>query len=288
MSGELITADGQLQYGSLLMGTGTPYRLAAGGLRGWNDLPPLDQANVSRPSAAGSWPGSIYPGERTIETDLTLYVADVSTYPAVLAALRAATAPSGPEQPLVIQMGGQQLQCGVRCTGRLGGEDGYALGVDRVSLKWTATDPRRYSVAAYSADTAPPVGGTGLTWPISWPLSWGSSGTGGTVYIANAGDWNTPLTITIRGPLTTPAVYRQDTYDVLELDTTLAAGDVVVIDTLADTLTLNGTPAKDRLTDRSAPVNSFLMPPGNTGLALRAAVTDPAASVTAVWRSAYM
>ena len=74
----------------------------------------------------------------------------------------------------------------------------------------------------------------------------------------------------------------------LELNTTLAAADVVVIDSLADTLTINGTPAKSLLTDRSAPVSSFMLPPGSTGLALRAAVTDPAALMTAVWRSAYL
>lgn len=286
MSGELITADGQMQYGNLLMGTGTPYRLAA--LRGWDDLPPLDLADVPRPSADGAWPGSIYSGERTIETDINLFVSDASTYAATLAALRAATAPSGGEQPLVIRLGGQMLQCGVRCTGRVAGVDGYAFGAERVSLKWTASDPRRYSATSSTATTPPPTATGGFTWPATWPLSWGVTGSGGTVYVTNGGDWNTPLVITVTGPLTTPAIYRQDNGDVLELNTALAASDVVVIDTLADTLTLNGAPAKNLLSDRSAPVNSFLMPPGSTGLALRAAVTNSAASMAVTWRSAYL
>lgn len=285
MSGELITADGQMQYGALLMGTGTPYRLA--GLVGWDDLPPLDLADVPRPAADGAWSGSIFAAERTIETDLNI-VTDPSTYPAVLAALRAATAPSGGEQPLVIRMGGQMLQAGVRCTGRVAGVDGYALGIERVALKWTASDPRRYSATAATATTAPPTSGSGISWPVTWPLSWPSAGIGGTVYVVNGGDWPTPVVITITGPLTTPAVYRQDTGDVLELNTTLAASDVVVIDSLADTVTVNGAPAKSLLTDRSAPVSSFMLPPGSTGLALRAAVTDPSALMTAVWRSAYL
>lgn len=285
MSGELITADGQMQYGSLLMGTGTSYRLAA--LRGWDDLPPLDLADVPRPSADGAWPGSIYAAERSIETDLTI-VATASTYPAAVAALRAATAPSGGEQPLVIRMGGQMLQCGVRCTGRVAGVDGYALGIDRVALKWMASDPRRYTVSASVATTAPPTSGSGITWPVTWPIAWPSAGTGGTAYVTNSGDWPTPVVLTITGPLTTPAVYRQDTGDVLELNTVMAASDVAVIDTLAGTVTMNGSPANSLLADRSAPVTSFLMPPGSTGLALRAVVTDPAAQLTASWRSAYM
>lgn len=285
MSGDLITADGQLQYGSLLMGTGTPYRLAA--LVGWDDLPPLDFADVPRPAADGAWPGSIFAGERVIETDINI-VSDAAGYPAVIAALRAATAPSGSEQPLVIRMGGQTLQAGVRCTGRVAGSDGYALGIDRVALKWTASDPRRYSATASTATTAPPSAGSGITWPVTWPLVWPSAGIGGTLYVVNGGDWPTPVRITIRGPLTTPAVYRQDTGDVLELATTLAASDIVLIDPLADTLTVNGASAKSLLTDRSAPVSSFMMPPGSTGLALRAAVTDPSASMDAVWLSAYL
>ena len=285
MSGELITADGQLQYGSLLMGSGTVYRLS--GLRGWDDLPPLDLADVPRPSADGAWPGTIYAAERSIETDITI-VADASTYPAALAALRAATAPIGSEQPLVIRMGGQALQAGVRCTARVVPEDGYATGIDRVVLRWTASDPRRYSAAVSSGSTAPPSAGSGISWPVTWPLAWPSAGIGGTVYVTNSGDWPTPVVLTVTGPLTTPAVYRQDTGDVIELNTTLSASDVVVIDALADTVTLNGSSAKYLLTDRSAPVSSFMLPPGSTGLALRAAVTNAAASLTAAWRSAYL
>lgn len=285
MSGELITADGQLQFGSLLMGPGTPYRLS--GLIGWDDLPPLDLADVPRPGSDGAWPGNLFAAERIIETDLTI-VSDPTTYPAVIAALRAATAPAGPERPLVIRWGGQMLQAGVRCTGRVVTGDGYALGLDKVALKWTASDPRRYSTTATAASTAPPSVGAGITWPVTWPLSWPAAGIGGTVYVVNGGDWITPVVISIAGPLTTPAVYRQDTGDVLEINVTMAAGDVVVIDPLADTLTLNGSAAKGLLSDRSAPVSSFMLPPGSTGLALRAAVTDPSALMTAYWRSAYM
>lgn len=288
MSGELITRDGQAQYGSLLMGPGTPYRIAPGGLRGWDDTPPLDIADVPKPGADGMWPGSIYAGERTVELDLNIYVSQASLYGPAVAALKAAAVPYGPEQPLVIRLGGQTLQVGARCTGRVVGADGYALGADHALLRWTATDPRLYSAILSSASTPPPISGGGITWPVTWPLTWPAGTSGGTVTVANAGNWPTPPLITVRGPLTTPAVYRLDTGDVIELATTLVASDVVVIDPLADTLTLNGAPAKDKLTDRSAAVGTFLMPPGATGLALRAVVTDPSASMTATWRSAYL
>lgn len=288
MSGELLTADGQLQIGTLLMGTGTIYRLSS--LTGWDDLPPLDLADVPRPSAAGAYPGTIYAAERAITADITI-VTDPASYPAAVAVLRAATVPAAAEAALAMQWGGQKLQAGVRCVGRVIPPDGYALGVARAALRFIASDPRRYTVALSSASTAPPATGAGITWPVTYPITWptGGAGANGTVNVVNSGDTDTPPVITIgSGPLTTPAVYRQDTGDVLELNTSLAASDTVVIDVLADTVTLNGTPAKNLLTDRSAPVSSFLMPPGTTGLALRAAVTDPSALMTVTWRSAYL
>lgn len=286
MSGELITGDGQAQIGNVLLGSSGTYRLQS--LTGWDDLPGLDMADLPRPNADGAWPGTWYAQPRTITADVALFCPDPTTYPAAIAKLRAATAPYGAEQPLVIQLGGQQLLANVRCTGRLAGADGYALGIEKVALKFLATDPRRYSNALSSAVTSPPSAPVGITWPITWPVSWGTSTSGGTVFAANVGDWPTPPTITITGPLTAPAVYRQDTGAVLEFNTTLTASNVLVIDVLGGVATLDGAIANSLLTDRSAPISSFLLPPGSTGLALRASVTDPSATMTVAWRSAYL
>jgi Phage tail protein len=268
------------------MGTGTIYRLNA--LTGWDDLPPLDTADVPRPAAPGYFPGSIYPQERAITADIII-TTTAAGFPAALAALRAATVPALSESPLAMQWGGQMLQAGVRCTGRILSPDGYALGIAKASLRWTASDPRRYTTALSTASTAPPSTSGGVTWPVTWPVTWSTLGVSGAVPVANTGDFDTPPVIQIVGPLTTPAVYRMDTGDVLEFNTTLAASDIIVVDVLADTVTLNGAAAKSLLTDRSAPVSSFRMPPGTTGLALReAAGPDPTALMTVTWRSAYL
>lgn len=286
MAGDLLTADGQLQLGTLLMGTGTVYRLNT--LTGWDDLPPLDLADVPRPNADGAYLGSMFAQERVVTADIII-TTDPASYPAALAALRAATVPAAAETALAIQWGGQKLQAGVRCTGRVAGGDGWALGIDKVALRWIATDPRRYSTTLQTVTCAPPTSSGGATWPFTWPVTWSSLGTGGTVNVVNSGDYNTPPVITIVGPLTTPFVARQDTGDVLEFNTTLTASDIIVVDVLADTVTLNGAPAKSLLTDRSAPVSSFLMPAGTTGVALReAAGPDPTASMTVAYRSAYL
>lgn len=293
MAGDLITADYQLQLGALLMGAGTAYEVDGDtGLVGWDDMPGLDLADVPRPSAPGEYPGTIYPSSRIITVQLSVH-GDGPGHAANLAALRAATTASlAAETPLAVRLAGQMLSAGVRCIQRsIPTGANYVSGATaQASLQLKATDPRRYG-ALVTATTAPPSASGGITWPITWPITWSGGGAGatGTVIVSNGGDYATPLVITIRGPLTTPAVYRQDTGDVLELLTTMAASDVAVIDVLADTLTMNGVPAKNLLSDRSAPVSSFLMPPGNTGLALReAGGPDPTASMTVAYSPAYL
>lgn len=292
MAGDLITTDFQMQLGSLLLGEGTPYEIDGdSGLVGWDDLPGLDLADLPRPAAPGEYPGTIYPQSRIVTVALSVH-GDGPGHAANLAALRAATtATLAVETPLAVRLAGQMLFANVRCLNRsvpIGRN--YAAGATaKATLQFKATDPRRYGALA-SGTTAPPSTGAGITWPVTWPIVWptGGSGATGTVSVVNSGDYPTPLTITVRGPLTTPAIYRQDTGDVLELNTSMAASDVCVIDVLADTLTMNGSPAEGLLTDRSAPISSFLMPPGLTGIALRAAVTDPAASMTVAYYPAYL
>lgn len=292
MAGDLITTDYQLQLGTLLMGTGTPYEIDGdAGLVGWDDLPGMETADVPRPAAAGEYAGTVYPQGRIITVALSVH-GDGPGHAANLAALRAiTTATLAGETALAIRIGGQMLTSSVRCLQRAipTGTNYVAGGTVKATLQLKATDPRRYGTAV-SLTTAPPATGAGITWPVTWPITWptGGAGASGTVIVANSGDYATPPVITIRGPLTTPAVYRQDTGEVLELNTAMAASDVAVIDVLNDTLTMNGVPSKSLLTDRSAPVSSFLMPPGNTGLALRAAVTDPSASMTVTYAPAYL
>jgi hypothetical protein len=289
--GENITADYQIQLGTLLLGAGTPYEIEADtGLVGWDDLPGMDTADVPRPDTPGAWPGSIDPQSRVITVQMSVHN-DGSGHAANIAALRAATtATLAAETPFAVRLAGQILFCNARCLQRsLPNGDNYAgARTPKAQLQLIATDPRRYVAALSSATTSPPATGAGITWPVTWPVTWPAATSGGTVFVTNSGDYPTPVTISIEGPLTTPAVYRLDTGDVIELAVTLAASDVAVIDTLAGTVSLNGAVNNTLLTDRSAPISSFLMPPGSTGLAIRAAVTNAAASMTAVWRSAYL
>jgi hypothetical protein len=292
MAGDLITSDFQMQFGTLLLGAGTPYEIdAESGLVGWDDLPGMDTADVPRPSAPGDYAGTVYPQGRIVTCQLSVH-GDGPGHAANIAALRAATtAALSVETPLAVRLAGQVTYISAKCLQRsIPTGVNYAAGATpKAVLQFKATDPRRYVTSLTSVSTAPPTSSGGVTWPITWPVTWSTLGSGGGVSVVNTGDFDTPPVITIRGPLTTPFVVRQDTSDVLEFNTTLAASDTIVVDVLAETVTLNGTTTMSLLTDRSAPVSSFRMPPGTTGLLLReAAGPDPTASMTVAYRSAYL
>lgn len=292
MPGDLITADFQMQLGNLLLGAGTPYEMdGQAALVGWDDLPPIDTADVPRPDAPGDYPGTYYPQSRIVTCQLSIH-GDGAGHAANLAALRAATtAALAAETPLAVRLAGLITYVSARTLQRsIPTGVNYAAGATaKAVLQFKATDPRRYVTNLSTATCSPPTSSGGVTWPITWPITWSTLGTGGSVNVVNAGDFDTPPVIQIKGPLTTPFVVRQDTGDVLEFNTSLAAGDTIVVDVLADTVTLNGTQTGSLLSDRSAPVSSFRMPPGTTGLLLReAAGPDPSASMTVTYRSAYL
>ncbi|MEU0675078.1 hypothetical protein ABZ330_19725 [Streptomyces sp. NPDC006172] len=125
---------------------------------------------------------------------------------------------------------------------------------------------------------------------LAWPLDFGEPGSTGRLSVVNTGSAETHPVVEFRGPVTAPSLTNITTGDVLEYDLPLAAGDVLVVDTLAGTVTLNDTASRlYTATTRSVPEQTFTFPPGTTPLMFRAAPgsNDPAASVVVRYRAAY-
>ncbi|MBI0295706.1 phage tail family protein [Streptomyces sp. PRKS01-29] len=125
---------------------------------------------------------------------------------------------------------------------------------------------------------------------LAWPLNFGTPGSTGRLSVVNPGSADTHPVVEFRGPVTMPSLTNTATGDVLEYDLPLAAGDVLVVDTLAGTVTLNGTASRlYSASTRSVPEQTFTFPPGTTPLMFRAAPgsNDPAASVVVRYRAAY-
>ncbi|MHB6907122.1 phage distal tail protein [Streptomyces sp. DB-54] len=293
----LVSNDGQIQFGTYLMGEGT--HIHGRQLTGWDDLPDLDDASVAMPSAHGAWPGQLLSGPRVLGFDFLIDDGrGTAGLPEVLDGLRRATAVRQEESPLIIQLAGARHLLWGRVTRRaLPADRKYTWGNPSGSVEWTCSDPRRYEVAEQVARTGLPAPEPGLDWHeaeadpppgAEWELDWGGSATPGAVGIDNAGDADTYPLLAITGPVRRPAVINAATGAVLEYDITLADTDRLVIDTREGTVTLNDTaPRLYTATYRSSPERAFTLPPGETLLTFRAEEFTDTGALTVLWRSAW-
>ncbi|MFG7941183.1 phage distal tail protein [Streptomyces cacaoi] len=297
-AGDLVTAPGHVQFGELLLGPGTPYRWAK--LTGWEESPGLDSGTVPRADAHGALPGRLLAQPRTVTLDEMVIRAAPGAMGAVVRALSAATALAETERPLAVRLdGAPPLMVWARCLRRSVPvtTGGYALGVvTGAALQFEATDPRRYELTEQRATARLPQPEPGLDWHtapgehLDWPLDFGEPGATGALSATNAGDAPTHPTITFRGPLARPSLTCLSSGEAVEYDIALAADDTLVVDTAAGTVLLNGGPSRIyTATPRSVPEGTFVLAPGTSAFTFRAAPgsTDPRASATLRWRSAY-
>ncbi|WP_328318845.1 phage distal tail protein [Streptomyces sp. NBC_00388] len=296
--GSLISLDGQIQWGGLLMGTGTPYPVDRTGITGWDDLPELDLGDVLRPDQHGAWPGDRWAQPRLIGATVWLAPPAGTDPLATATAFRSATGPGGQERWLAVRLLGETLAVRARVSRRVVPQDrAYALqGFAKVSLQWTATDPRRYGPVLHDAITGLPVGETGLAWDdtagsgLRWPLGWGAAGNAGSIAAANAGGASVRPVVEFRGPVQRPSLTRLSDGRQLQYDLALGAGDVLTVDTETGTVLLNDTASRIyTATPDSSPEQLFQLEPGTTDLAFRSDDTtpSPAASVTVRWRDGH-
>ncbi|MFF7146041.1 hypothetical protein ACFZB5_33410 [Streptomyces nodosus] len=296
--GVLVTRPGHIQYGGLLLGPGTPYRWKE--LPGWEDLPPLDSGTVPRPAAHGAYPGQLLAQTRTITVEGLMVRAPRATIGAAVAELGAGTVPVETELPFVVWLDERgPLLAYARVTRRaIPTGIGYRVGtITGAALEFVATDPRRYELEERSAWAGLPAPEPGLDWHdgdqapgLDWPLEFGEPGSTGTLTATNAGSAATHPVVEFRGPVDRPSITNVTTGDVLEYDLPLSADDVLIVDTGAGTVTLNGSTSRlYTVTARSVPEQTWTLPPGTTDLLFRAAPesADSAARCIVHYRSAY-
>ncbi|GAA1716397.1 hypothetical protein GCM10009745_76120 [Kribbella yunnanensis] len=286
-AGELITADGQLEWRGTLLGTDSPYRMT--NLQGWLDLPDARGDDPDRPNRHGSFQGSQVMGKRTITLTYLIKGVPIEEFGAVITKLRSITAPTEQpvEEPLVIRLDGETWQVNARCTRRtISVERFYAIGYTTGAVQWQATDPRIYSLVDQTAATGLPSPPTdGLEFPLVFPLKFGTGRPGGRLTLVNSGGAASWPVWEIRGPVSGPIIANRDTGQRLVFDPafTVGAGQTLVIDTDARTVLLNGVNRSDRLFTREW----FPIPAGTSvQVDFAAASYHPSALLTARWRHA--
>ncbi|MFB7671684.1 hypothetical protein ACFC26_09725 [Kitasatospora purpeofusca] len=232
---------GTLQLGRVDT-AGVAWTVASDGLRGWSG-PAIRTAYTDREADHGAWAGPTYLGARVITVAGTITAPGLAALDAAVEQLLAAA--SITDTTLVV---GETIpkQCTVRRSGEVLVD--YVTGqVARYSVLLTAADPRRYATALQSQSAALPSVTGGLTLPITMPVTITATTVSGSITLTNSGSAPTRPTLTIAGPVVTPTIVAAlpggATTQIVYGDT-LLTGDVLVIDSTARTVVLNGTASR--------------------------------------------
>lgn len=280
---------GHVQYGNLLMGPGTRYRWSK--MEGWEDTPGIDSGTVPRASAHGSWPGVHLAQPRIVTMELMVKAepGEVTRALRTLALTTPIDQPADGEVPLVVMADDVPYFVMARCTRRsFPVAMSNRVGLARGAIQWESSDPRKYDLVEQSDTISLPQDEDGIGFPLAFPLEWGGFNESGNITAVNQGDAPAHPMVAFRGPCTMPSVTNVNTGEILEYDISLAESDVLYVDTLKGTVTLNG-PTTNRMytvTTQSSPEQTFTLAPGSNSLAFRAG-GGTTATMSVSWHSAY-
>lgn len=288
MAGELITADGQLEYNGYLLGDNNITFLDA--INGWDDLPPIDSGNVIKPNSHGAWSGRKLANQRIITWE-GRFAANENDWVAELVRLRNAfSVPSGTEEyPITVRLHDETLTAfGALVARAIPGDRTYGYYGAKLTLQFECSDPRRYSVGenVWSLSLPTPVL-SGLEYPLEYPLDYGIEVTSNTGTLYNYGNIVTPVIFTFTGPMTNPSLINSTAGMKLAFNINLSETDQLTVNTKNGTVLLNGS--ADRLYTRttdSVPISMFGLIPGANSMLLSAATWQLPAGVTISWRNA--
>jgi hypothetical protein len=281
----MTLSNGQVEYNGYILGDDVSTFMYE--LTGWDDLPPITSGNSSRTSYPGSYPGSKLAGERTISWVGRFNPYPVSGWSTELKALRAAMTPVDEEISITIRTLDETLVAFGSVTNRaIPGNRNYgAAKAADVAIQFTCSDPRRYTETTnVTLIPFPSMSSAGLVYPLEYPLDYGPLEDTGSAAVANIGDTDVPVVYSIYGPVTDPVIRVGASF--VRFDITLAAGEVLEVDTKAGTVVLNGV--ANRLYSRSSlssPIKDLELPSGSNEVSVTAAAYTEASYVKVTARS---
>ncbi len=264
----------QASYNGLTFGGGAASFPSITKLVGINAMPPVRSADETKSGDEGRFQGVDYLDGRTVELEILLQGSSQANYDALCDQLEGAFAVQPAELPLNFTLGDttqiRQINCRPRKTlipreTRRWGMTGLA------AVQLFATDPRKYRLVPTENPLTTGLAAVsgGMTFNATFPLTFGATGGGGTVIATNAGNFQTPLTFTITGPVVNPIIDNITTGQSLIFLITLASTDTLVISqagTSACGIVLNGTASRrNALQVNSAPLSQFGLPGGPPG-----------------------
>lgn len=263
-------------------------------LRGWLDSPDIRQNDADRSGRHGQIPGQLLAGSRIFEIDWLILDGLAST----LYAMQTATAldEDPVEEPFMLSgiapWPAQQVACRPTHWAVPTAAQFFRSNLRQGTWQFKATDPRVYSADQNQLVTGLAIsGGSGVPWPAGYPLNFGPLPSGGSINVPNAGSAATWPVFILDGPLTGPSITNLDTGRTIAFNPgfVLPAGQRVIIDTDAKSITQNGVSRRDSvLTAQWFPIpGSRPATPSVVRLGF-SAVAAEAGLLTVQWRDAWL
>lgn len=127
--------------------------------------------------------------------------------------------------------------------------------------------------------------GGGFILPVILPIT-SSAGVGGTGSVTNSGTAPAYPILTLTGPLTNPYIQNSTVGKFMQLNRTIAAGEVVTIDMYNKTILLNGS--SSLISSKSSTSDWWYIAPGTNTITLSTASTSDTGNVALSFYSAYL
>lgn len=159
-----------------------------------------------------------------------------------------------------------------------------------VQVQWRSTSPWFASALSYTAFGFPAQDAPGFTFPLSFDWVFPVMAASGPAQMVNAGNRPAGWVARLFGPITAPVLRHEQSGQAVALTgLVVAAGDYVVVDSLARTVHLTGDPAASRYsTLDSAATRWFGLAPGPNTVRLTSAGFAAPAQVEFTWRDSWL
>lgn len=164
----------------------------------------------------------------------------------------------------------------------------------KFTVKLACASPFLYGGDIYTAETGLPSSGGGRTYPYIFDTErgaaanvwcWPETVTSGAIYINYNGTAETPVQLTISGPVANPTVTHTPSGRVLKFGLTLGAGHTLTVDTGERSIYVDGSPLRGHVLRREFPV---LTPNAVNQLQFSADEYSQDARLHVRWREAYL
>lgn len=236
-------ANYQYTFGGLTVGAGQPIGVMSA--TGIESLPGIRTGDLVVGFKEGQTPGLDISDGRSIHLDLIILDGATDFYTNV-EALKTATVTAVNESSFTYQLPGRNARtCNARPRRRdIPIDPEYGMRYGKATIEFYATDPRWYDASFTTTVMSLPTATTGLTFPATASFTFGSAGSGGSASLTNSGNYPAPWVATFTGPIVTPVLTLGS--NVMTFNGTVNSGETLVVDSLGQSVLLNGTASRSQ------------------------------------------